>query len=76
MMIVVMAAAMVAAVCHNRSLSRAYSNRSEAHYVAMFHAQTAGDHSGAAYHASMLAKYQRAHLFPWLPVAPDPPEPE
>jgi hypothetical protein len=75
-MVLVMAAAMVAAVGHNRSLSRGYSDRSEAHYLAMLHAQSAGDHAGAAYHASMLTKYQRAHLFPWLPVAPDPPEPE
>ena len=28
------------------------------------------------YHARMAEKYDRAARFPWLPVAPDPPEPE
>src|SRR4051812_4169586 len=27
-------------------------------------------------HASLKWKYERAARFPWLPVAPDPPEPE
>ncbi len=30
----------------------------------------------AAYHAALSAKYERAARYPWLPVAPDPPEPE
>ena len=29
-----------------------------------------------AYHAAMAAKYQHAVRYPWLPVEPDPPEPE
>ena len=29
-----------------------------------------------AYHAAMTAKYERAARYPWLPVEPDPPEPE
>jgi hypothetical protein len=29
-----------------------------------------------AYHAALTAKYERAARYPWLPVAPDPPEPE
>jgi hypothetical protein len=29
-----------------------------------------------AYHAAMTAKYEHAARYPWLPVAPDPPEPE
>lgn len=29
-----------------------------------------------AYHAAMARKYRRAARYPWLPVAPDPPEPE
>ena len=29
----------------------------------------------AAYHQRMKAKYERAARYPWLPVAPDPPEP-
>jgi hypothetical protein len=28
------------------------------------------------YHKAMAAKYARAERYPWLPVAPDPPEPE
>ncbi len=28
------------------------------------------------WHAEMTLKYQRAACFPWLPVLPDPPEPE
>jgi hypothetical protein len=30
----------------------------------------------AAWHAEMAQKYQHAARYPWLPVAPDPPEPE
>lgn len=29
----------------------------------------------AAYHAALRLKYERAARRPWLPVAPDPPEP-
>jgi hypothetical protein len=29
-----------------------------------------------AYHAALKAKYERAARYPWLPIAPDPPEPE
>lgn len=29
-----------------------------------------------AYHAAMARKYRRAARYPWLPVEPDPPEPE
>jgi hypothetical protein len=29
-----------------------------------------------AYHATMARKYERAARYPWLPVEPDPPEPE
>jgi hypothetical protein len=28
------------------------------------------------YHARMIRKYQHAASYPWLPVEPDPPEPE
>ena len=28
------------------------------------------------YHEAMIVKYERATRYPWLPVAPDPPEPE
>ena len=30
----------------------------------------------AGYYARLVAKYRRAARHPWLPVAPDPPEPE
>jgi hypothetical protein len=30
----------------------------------------------AAYHRALKAKYERAARYPWLPVEPDPPEPE
>ena len=29
----------------------------------------------AAYHRALRIKYERARWYPWLPVAPDPPEP-
>ncbi|OJW07465.1 MAG: hypothetical protein BGO49_26230 [Planctomycetales bacterium 71-10] len=29
-----------------------------------------------AYHVFMMEKYERASVWPWLPVSPDPPEPE
>jgi hypothetical protein len=28
------------------------------------------------YHSALTAKYQHAARYPWLPVAPDPPEPQ
>jgi hypothetical protein len=28
------------------------------------------------YHRAMMIKYERAARYPWLPVAPDPPEPK
>jgi hypothetical protein len=30
----------------------------------------------AAYHARLRAKYERAALYVWLPIVPDPPEPK
>jgi hypothetical protein len=30
----------------------------------------------ADHHASLARKYEHAALYPWLPVEPDPPEPE
>jgi hypothetical protein len=30
----------------------------------------------SSYHAAMAAKYRHAARYPWLPVEPDPPEPE
>jgi hypothetical protein len=30
----------------------------------------------APYHDSLMRKWARASQYPWLPVAPDPPEPE
>ena len=30
----------------------------------------------AVYHAAMLRKWKRACDYPWLPVEPDPPEPD
>jgi hypothetical protein len=30
----------------------------------------------ADYHENLAAKYERAARYPWLPIAPDPPEPE
>ena len=30
----------------------------------------------AAYHAAMFRKWERACNYPWLPVEPDPPEPD
>jgi hypothetical protein len=32
--------------------------------------------SKAEYHDSLAIKYERAARYPWLPVLPDPPEPE
>jgi hypothetical protein len=33
-------------------------------------------HRKIEYHATMARKYQRVARFPWLPVEPDPPEPQ
>lgn len=30
----------------------------------------------AGYHATLRRKYERAARYPWLPIEPDPPEPE
>jgi hypothetical protein len=30
----------------------------------------------SAYYIDLIQKYERAARYPWLPVAPDPPEPE
>jgi hypothetical protein len=30
----------------------------------------------SAWHAALAEKYRQAALYPWLPVEPDPPEPE
>jgi hypothetical protein len=30
----------------------------------------------SAWHAALAEKYRHATLYPWLPVEPDPPEPE
>jgi hypothetical protein len=64
-----------AAVVHLRSLSLVYHERCEMHYLAQLHSWPE-DGPSAVYHASMLAKYQFAASHPWLPVPPDPPEPE
>src|SRR5947209_518836 len=32
--------------------------------------------SKSTYHSALRAKYERAARYPWLPVAPDPPEPK
>jgi hypothetical protein len=32
--------------------------------------------AGKVYHRAMAEKYRHAARYPWLPVAPDPPEPE
>ncbi len=45
-------------------------------FVSYYHAfcRDGGDPTG--YHAKMQAKYEWAARYPWLPVAPDAPEPE
>ena len=35
-----------------------------------------GDEELFAFHSAMHRKYERAAFYPWLPVEPDPPEPE
>jgi hypothetical protein len=39
-------------------------------------AEVEGRRRRAAYWVALGRKYERAALIPWLPVAPDPPEPE
>jgi hypothetical protein len=34
------------------------------------------DEGRAAWHAALWRMYDRAARYPWLPVSPDPPEPE
>ena len=40
------------------------------------YALTKPNPSLATYHARMVAKYRHAARYPWLPVGPDPPEPQ
>ena len=75
-MLVVAVVAIFAMVVRLRFLTSIYRNRCELHYVAQLHSEALQDRRGAAYHASMLAKYQQATARPWLTVEPDPPEPE
>jgi hypothetical protein len=56
-----------------RALAWAKIHRADARrYRAIASAAT----KAARYHAALVAKYRRAARFPWLPVDPDPPEPE
>ena len=32
--------------------------------------------AGIAYHAAIARKYRHVARYPWLPIEPDPPEPE
>jgi hypothetical protein len=34
------------------------------------------DARASSYHWNLAVKYERAAMYPWLPVAPDPPEPQ
>jgi hypothetical protein len=52
-------------------------------FAAAFAAQAAKERDGerkhltlASFHGELRRKYERAARYPWLPVAPDPPEPE
>ncbi len=75
-MVAVAVAASFFALARLRSLTQIYHERCEGHYIAQLHSEASGDARSAAYHASMLRKYQRAADRPWLSVGPDPPEPE
>jgi len=47
-----------------------------AYWVDFHENNAAKQHRIADFHAAMRAKYERLARYPWLPVAPDPPEPE
>jgi hypothetical protein len=56
-----------------RQRSAEFERRANEHYPGAMSSPTI---EKMHYHVGMLAKYQHAARYPWLPVAPDPPEPE
>jgi hypothetical protein len=53
-----------------------YSGPGGEHFEKYVRDRRAKNAKPLAYYTEMLRKYQFAARYPWLPVAPDPPEPE
>jgi hypothetical protein len=85
-MVATAAAAVLLGCVRMRSLSESYRQRSLAYeesvtrYSGMGPAERPGRYPPPSEHdrwaSRMAAKYERAARYPWLPVEPDPPEPE
>ena len=67
-------------------LARGYQSMANEHAIRVYQLATwpventpekkARTRAGIAHHSALESKYQRAARYPWLPVAPDPTEPE
>lgn len=75
-MIAVAIVAVLIAYARGRFLSRMYFDRYLSHYQLKYKEEAEGNIRRAAYHDSLSEKYWYAARCPFLPVAPDPPEPE
>ena len=89
-MVVAAVAALTVASVRLRERSLAYRRQAEHHawlvasrdYVVVDMGGMYGDNygrlskRGIAYHSAMARKYRHAARYPWLPIEPDPPEPE
>ena len=53
-----------------------YSGPGGAHFEELVKAKEARNAKPLAYYAEMFRKYRSAARYPWLPVAPDPAEPQ
>jgi hypothetical protein len=76
MMVAVAVLAVLIAVARYRALSKVYWKRLTEHSLLTLMCEADGDTSAAARHDALSHKYWYAWKYPWLPVAPDPPEPE
>jgi hypothetical protein len=76
MMVAVAAVAACSAIVHLVALSRRYERESMVHWLLRMVFEVEGNNRCVAYHERMGEKYDRAARYPFLPVAPDPPEPE
>jgi hypothetical protein len=87
MIAVAVAAGILGAVRWNREMNRRasrYAQREVYHLIRGFdgtpdwirNKQPADVRRRVDYHAALARKWNRAYRYPWLPVEPDPPEPE
>lgn len=81
LMIAVAVVAWAIAAAHVRVRAKSFRARAAYHSASALHVRrrpesVAMPEKQAAYHDSLRGKYERAARYPWLPVAPDPPEPQ